>query len=274
MTSPITGIDHLLLGLRDLEVARGRYARLGFTLTPRGSHIGWGTANYCIMFERDYIELLGIVDASLFTNNLDKFLARREGLMSLAFGTADAEAAGAALRARDFAVEGPRPLERRLELLEGTVLPRFALLYLPPDALPGLATFLCQHLTPELLRRPEWLRHANGAVAIAALTAVVEQPAALAPAYERLFGKDAVTAEGGRLTVRVGPHEIRFVPSDAACALPDVAPPYLAETVLTSRDLAATAAWFDKQGVAYRRNGGDIVLPPDETHGVWLRFKG
>jgi hypothetical protein len=272
MPAPIAGIDHLLLGLRDLEAARARYAGLGFTLTPRGSHIGWGTANYCIMFAADYIELLGIVDASLFTNNLDKFLARREGLMSLAFGTADAEAAGEALRARGFAAEGPRALSRRLELPEGTVLPRFALLYLPPDALPGLAAFLCQHLTPELLRRPEWLRHANGAVAIAALTAVVEQPAALAPAYERLFGKDAVTAEGARLTVHVGPHEIRFMPPDADCALPGVAPPYLAEAVLTSRDLAATGAWFDKRGVAYRRDAGDLVLPPAETQGVWLRF--
>ena len=27
-------------------------------VSPRGSHIGWGTANYCVMFADDYIELI------------------------------------------------------------------------------------------------------------------------------------------------------------------------------------------------------------------------
>ncbi|MFI5017745.1 MAG: VOC family protein, partial [Dongiales bacterium] len=70
----LTGIDHSLLGVRDLEAARRRFESLGFTLTPRGRHIGWGTANYCIMFEAGYVELLGIVDPAQFTNDLDGFL--------------------------------------------------------------------------------------------------------------------------------------------------------------------------------------------------------
>ena len=65
------------------RAASGR--RLGFTLTPRGRHIGWGTGNYCIMLENGYIELLGIVDPSQFCNNLDSFWRQREGLMGLAF---------------------------------------------------------------------------------------------------------------------------------------------------------------------------------------------
>ncbi|MFZ2004612.1 MAG: VOC family protein, partial [Stellaceae bacterium] len=59
--SGIAGIDHIIVGARDLEGARRDWARLGFTLTPRGRHIGQGTANYCIMFPRDYLELLGFV---------------------------------------------------------------------------------------------------------------------------------------------------------------------------------------------------------------------
>ena len=75
----IGGLDHVLVGVRDLEAARRAWARLGFTLTPRGRHIGWGTANYCIMFAREYVELLGIVDPGLFVNRLDRFLETREG---------------------------------------------------------------------------------------------------------------------------------------------------------------------------------------------------
>ena len=45
----ITGIDHTLVGVRDLEAARATWTRLGFSVTPRGRHIGWGTGNYCVM---------------------------------------------------------------------------------------------------------------------------------------------------------------------------------------------------------------------------------
>ncbi len=84
---PFAGIDHAILGVRDLEAASAQWRRLGFTLTPRGRHVGWGTANYCVMFKSDYLELLGIVDPAKFTNDLDKFLAEREGLLGLAFAT-------------------------------------------------------------------------------------------------------------------------------------------------------------------------------------------
>ena len=76
MNRHLTGIDHLIVGVRDLEAARASFARLGFSTTPRGRHQGWGTANYCIMLERDYLELLGIIDPSKFTNRLDERLAR------------------------------------------------------------------------------------------------------------------------------------------------------------------------------------------------------
>ena len=62
MRSGLAGIDHVVLGVRDLERARMGWTRLGFTLTPRGRHLGQGTANYCIMFARDYVELLGFVE--------------------------------------------------------------------------------------------------------------------------------------------------------------------------------------------------------------------
>ncbi|MGH6929803.1 MAG: VOC family protein, partial [Dongiaceae bacterium] len=87
--SAIAGIDHALIGVRDLEAARVAWQRLGFNVTPRGRHIGWGTGNYCIMLERGYIELLGVVDPAQGTNGLDTFLAGREGLLGLAFRSRD-----------------------------------------------------------------------------------------------------------------------------------------------------------------------------------------
>ena len=183
MAHPITGIDHALVGVRDLESARARYARLGFTTCPRGRHIGWGTANYCIMFARDYVELIGIVEPSEPSNNLDRFLESREGLMGLAWASGDAAEAKRTLAARGIAADGPRDLARRLELDDGTVEPAFKLVHLRPAASPAYRSFVCQHLTPGLMRRADWLTHANGARAIRDATAVVEEPTAVAPAY-------------------------------------------------------------------------------------------
>src|SRR3954469_10276300 len=133
----IAGIDHTLVGVRDLDAARKAWETLGFTLTPRGRHIGWGTGNYCVMLESGYIELLGAVDPTQFLNNLDGFLEKREGLMGLAFGTDDAAACAAALKSAGVAFEGPKALKRRLELPKGEVMPAFELLYLDREATPS-----------------------------------------------------------------------------------------------------------------------------------------
>ena len=136
-TRPIRGIDHVLVGVRDLEAAREIYARLGFTISPRGRHIGWGTANYCIMFPKDYIELLGIVDPAQFTHNLDRFLETREGLLGLAFASDDVALAERALQRAGITPGETRDLKRILEDPAGEVWPRFKLLHMPPEATPG-----------------------------------------------------------------------------------------------------------------------------------------
>src|SRR5438309_2849542 len=116
MTNAIAGIDHVIVGVRDLDRARAGWSRLGFTLSPLGRHIGQGTGNYCIMFGSDYIELLGIVDRSDFVQNLDAFLATREGLMAMAFAPAiGPEETGAALQRLQLHPSEPRLLGRQTE---------------------------------------------------------------------------------------------------------------------------------------------------------------
>src|SRR5438128_4265355 len=122
MRNAIAGIDHVIVGVRDLEQARIAWTRLGFTLSPRGRHIGQGTGNYCIMFPSDYIELLGVVDPRDFVQNLDAFLVRREGLMAAAFAPAALpEETRAALQRLQLHPSEPRPLGRQIELPEGNV---------------------------------------------------------------------------------------------------------------------------------------------------------
>ena len=219
MRNGIAGLDHIVVGVRDLERARLGWTRLGFTLTPRGRHLGadgpCGTANYCSMFARDYLELLGFVEPDEHARRLNAFLARREGAMAVAFAAdGPAEAAAALLGALGLHPGEPRALGRQIELPDDTVVPRFALLALPPEETPALDCFVCGHLTPELLRRPEWLTHPNGALGLRGLHVVAAETAPLLPAYDRLFGLHEVTTTDAVASVRTGPHRILFSTPD------------------------------------------------------------
>jgi catechol 2,3-dioxygenase-like lactoylglutathione lyase family enzyme len=279
MGNGITGIDHTLIGVRDLEAAQIVWNRLGFATSARGKHLGWGTANYCIMFADDYIELLGIVDPDQFTNDLDKFLEKREGLMGLAFATRSGDATAAALAARGLHPAAPRDLARQLELPEGTVLPRFKLVFLPPEETPALSSFVCQHLTPELLRRPEWLDHPNGATGLAGVTVIVDDPAALVEPYERLFGPARVNTTDEVVTVLAGRHRLVFCTEDDFAAmtpeldLPDAAPPFMAMMSIRVRDLQQVADCLASWQVDHEEPaGGRVLVPASEANGAIIEF--
>src|SRR5690606_14760769 len=145
-----------------------------------------------------------------------------EGVHKLVLGTDDAVAAHAALAASGFNPSEPQSLKRELELPEGTVLPAFALVHLPPEATPHTSMFLCQHLTPELLRRPEWLVHPNGADHLSAVVVVVEDPVALELAYERLFGPGSAVRTDRMVALRTGTEVVLLVtPDDLSTLFPD-----------------------------------------------------
>ena len=281
MHTAITGIDHVIVGVRDLERARTFWTRLGFTLSPRGRHIGQGTANYCIMFASDYIELLGIVDPHDFVQRLDGFLARREGLMAAAFAPAGlAEDVRSALLGLQLHPSKPRALGRQLELPEGTVVPRFTLLSLPPDETPGLDSFICAHLTPELMRRPEWLDHPNGARGLQGIHVLVENTGALLEPYDRLFGIPQVTTTDAVVSVHVGKHRILFsTPDDFSTMHPtleisaDFSLPGIISVEFATDRRDQTADYLTQWQVPFdEMPDGSLVVPASEASGAILFF--
>ncbi len=90
MANGIMGIDHGVVAVRDLERARTAYNGLGFTTTPRRRFTKWGVANYGVMFEHDFIELLGIVDSTAeVTPGLEDYLVDGEGVMAVSLHADD-----------------------------------------------------------------------------------------------------------------------------------------------------------------------------------------
>src|SRR5882757_530912 len=80
----IIGIDHAVVMVRDLDKAAENWKRLGFTVSPRGTHSAHiGSGNYTIMLDPDYIELLGVLVETEHNAPTRAFLDRSgEGIVS------------------------------------------------------------------------------------------------------------------------------------------------------------------------------------------------
>lgn len=262
MTLPLSGLDHVLIGVRDLARAKTQYERLGFTVAPLGLHDNWGTANHCVMFEGDYLELIGVVDPAKPTNNLAAFLTQREGIMGVSYAMGDAKKAVRDLVARGVRAEGPQALGRKAPDGEGRL--EFALARWPDEDSPGLPSFATQHLTPEKLRPKKLLPHANGAIGVIAVSVVVADPPSLVPAYERLFGAGSLVLTDETLTVHTGGTVMMFARPDDVGLLhpeieaPDLAPPYALAVTLAVRDLKTVRA-------ALKRNQAPILADRQES---------
>ena len=280
--SAIAGIDHVIVAVRDLEVARTDWSRLGFTLTPRGRHIGQGTANHCIMFENDFFELLGIVDPADNVERLATFLARREGARAVAFApSGNAEDARLALLERGLHPSELHALGRQMELPEGPSIPRFSLIVLAAEDTPGLPeSFVCAHLTPELMRRPEWLVHPNGTKGLRGVHVLVEHTAPLLPAYDRLFGIQHVTTTDTVAAVNVGRHRIVFsTPDDFVTMHPgiDLDPNFPVPGIVALdfgvADRDGTAYGLSQRQIAFGElPDGTLVVPASQANGAILFF--
>jgi catechol 2,3-dioxygenase-like lactoylglutathione lyase family enzyme len=277
----VTGLDHVLIVGHDLEKLRQIYERLGFRASPRGRHIGWGTANYCLMLERDYLELLGIVDSSQFLNGLDETLETRgPGLSTAAFAAGDLSRSAEILRDNGVQVGAPQDLKRTIEAEAGELLPRFKLLHLPRAATPGLPAFICRHETPELVWQRPWTAQPNGARRIAGLTVAVEDPGSIAVPYADIFGFRAVTNTDNLVSVDCGGCRLRFTDAEGLLALHPQAraytsPPRPGPVALEVEvaDKAATAALLQDNGVTFERDrDGPLHVPAAEAGGVMLDF--
>ena len=279
----IESLDHPVIAAGDLDATRCTYERLGFTIPPRGSHVEWGTGNLCIMFPVDYIEIRGIVDASRFTMNLDEHLDRfGEGLMGVAFRTDDVQSSYEEMVDHGMSVSEPRRLTRNFEHPEGWTQPSFELCVPEPDGIEGLMhVVVLQHLTPDLIRRPDFLAHPNGCTGVNSMSGIIDDAERVADKLALLLGDDSVqrNSEGVRLVVPTGQqidlllpnaYQARFGESGNA---PQLDKPRLGAMTLCVESLSRTQEVLAANDVAFDAvDPGRIRVGPDFTCGVTLEF--
>jgi hypothetical protein len=216
----ITGLDHVVVVVRDLAESARRWQNLGFTVAPLGRHPPhMGTANHTVMLGDDYIELLGALTPT--DNNLKtrEFLGRRgEGIERAALTSIDAAASVAELKARGIAAIGPMDFSRPVDLPSGQKSAASFRTFLWPaeEQRAGMRIFGCEHLTRETVWIPQLTRHANTAQRIDRIEILCREPTATAAHMSQLVGRSTEAMADGAFRMRSGPDRADFVFLDRA----------------------------------------------------------
>jgi catechol 2,3-dioxygenase-like lactoylglutathione lyase family enzyme len=276
--SPLSAIDHLVIGAHDLAAAAKGWKTLGFTLTPRGAHDGGATANHCIMFPDSYVELLAPTGEA--TSALASAVSSRgEGGLGIAFKSADADATADALRAAGLMAHDPVDLSRPLELDGETHRVAFRNVMFEAN-LPGLFAFACHHATPHLTRaRHEWQLHANTATGMSEIVILADDPAAFRKPLEALFGFGRVAD---------GPHGVNAILENMGLAVMtqvglaqrfgtkalDGLPPAPAIAAVSFRvnEADAAGAMLDMGRTPHADHHTGLVVPAKAANGIIIEF--
>ncbi|SFD33997.1 Glyoxalase-like domain-containing protein [Cupriavidus sp. OV038] len=278
MTAVSEPFDHAVVVCGDLDAAAANWRALGFTLTPRGYHT-LGSQNHCIMLARDYLELLHVTAPSPSRQYYWDAQQRGDGCAAMSCKSRDAFATAARLRAAGYKTSDPIEFSRPVRLDNGSEHPATFRVTALDDA-PGARYFVCEHRTPELLWRPEWLAHANGATAIEAAYLVVEagQVGAAAAAYVEITAGKLIAADDRVARIAVDGAELVISTADALAEVTGTlqitaeSTGYAAIRLRTS-DLAKARTYWGTQSIATVDLGPQATLiPAASANGVALIF--
>lgn len=289
MTSDANILHHVGLVTRDMDATIEQYERLGFTftplalpripLTPGGEPELLGAGNRTAIFANNYLEVLAVVDADRWAAitpqqrgpfDIDRPLARYEGLHVMHFGTDDLEALHQRLVDDGVQNGGIRPYQRTVDTEHDGPQPmRARVVSFPAEANPEALVQIAQHLTPELIFQKRYQYHDNGATGVIEITVCGDDPESYAALYTR-YTAHQYHRDGDMFTVDLGQSRVRVVSPEM---LPSLIPgakapavPSLIGFTVTVTDLAATRSLLTERRVPFDTVDETILVPA--THGA------
>jgi catechol 2,3-dioxygenase-like lactoylglutathione lyase family enzyme len=261
------GIDHIAHAVRDLDAAAEFYRRLGFQVSGRNHHPPvWGTQNHIVQLAGSYIELLGVADESA-------------GLSMVALegrGAPDA----AEFRAAGIGDFEPFELERKGRQPDGTVVKfAFTLVFAADPGTPHIGFFTCRNHFPENFWNPALQVHANGAVTVAGVVLVAENPSDHHIFLSAFVGERELLATSSGISIKTPRGEIQMMTPEAFHDHFNTEPPdstggaRLAAQRFAVRDIDATAKLLEHAGLPHHARIGRLVVGPQTAMGATLAFE-
>lgn len=280
----------------DLHILSERYEKLGFFLTPvstpkiiiepGGQPVSLGVGNRHAIFEKNYFELLGIVDPQQWGNipkeklgpyNIDIPLKRYEGLHVMHFGTDHIELVKERFREQEIPCSEIKNFQRNVQTDKGEQTMRARTISFPPELTAEGLIQIAQHDTPELVFQPQHMIHSNGAVGLSELILCCEDPRAYVHKYEQLTDHKSIEIEDNYFILDLGHSKIIVIAIEYLAAIvPNYTPPtipFMAAVTVETSDLQLTENVLLKNDIPFTEINGHIVVSPDDAGGCAVIFK-
>jgi hypothetical protein len=278
MKVAVKGLDHVVVMVDGIDAAQAAYRKLGFQVQPRGFHDKLGTANHLMIFDKDYFEILGIVQDTPFNAERREWLKQGGGLANLALATDGADLACEAFGKAGLEPDPPLAFDRAVEVAGKVERAAFRTVRIPKKHMPVVGFFVCEHLTPQFVYRPEWASHPNGAKGIKSVTVIAEEPERWIGQLQKYFGVGSVRRESDGLVIDTGAQPIRYVTrKDYESRYPGVTPVRLGDhpalLALRVRDLGACAALLESNGATVvKPDSRRLLVPPAQAAHLTIEF--
>lgn len=300
----LTGLDHIIIGVNDLELATTIFSqKLGLTASGGGIHPSGGTANRIIVIGDTYLELITVRAPGEAQQSMLDRLAKREGYLNFVLSSNDIEAESKAMRSRGVSIIGPK--EGQLRSADGRTRRWSRIDVERPDMVQPYP-FLIQHDSTGEERRfrlAGWTQppaHPLGATKVLSTTIAVANLAEAVPRFQHIYGLQPSATFTGEAdaweTVLVSfplgdsgqsfelaeplPLSTETVPDTELLTEPDALATYLQESgeslcrvTLAVENLPASRRYLDEHEVTYlyQENPHPVLwIAPDQACGATI----
>lgn len=282
------GLDHLVIGVRDLDAAAELYTKLGFRVGARNRH-PWGTENRIVQFPGAFLELITIGDEGAIPEHgprlfsfgafvRDALAAQGEGMSMLVLESRDANADAAAFKTARIGDFEPFFFEREAKRPDGSqVRVAFRLAFAADRKAPECGFFVCQQLEPQNFWNPAFQQHDNGATGLAAAVMVAEEPALHRDFLVAFTGGAEVLEGNADLVLPLPRGRIDLLDPEAAQVTyhiePDTTPARFLGFCVTVPDLEAVARRLEAEEIAFVHGEERLVVRPEAAFGCVIAFE-
>ncbi|SMF67304.1 Glyoxalase-like domain-containing protein [Xaviernesmea oryzae] len=284
-------IDHLVLPVAELALARSRLSELGFTVAPDAFH-PFGTANACVFLpDGTYLEPLAIANrrhASAAAKRGNVFTARdlafrkakmSQGLSALVVATVDAAADHERFKLRGVSAGDILEFSRGVKMPDGSKTEAsFRLAFAGDERAPDFFLFSCQRVNPLPADRGELERHANAVTGLSEVVLSAPAPGEFAPLMEQVLMTEA----------EIEPHLVRLAAANARiriardqdieaefalAPIPDAGGLRGRAVIFKTADLAVTEIILAANDVAFVRREGRVLVQAAPGQGAMFGFE-
>ncbi|MBX4906963.1 MULTISPECIES: VOC family protein [Rhizobium] len=285
-------LDHVVLPVVNIDLARERLGKLGFTVAADGRH-PFGTENACVFFaDKTYLEPLGVASVEeseaaarhgnvfIARNRAFRFRCGEEGLSALAFLSEDA-----GLDHKRFVSNGASAGEmlqfsRPMRMPDGSeTVGSFKLAFAADLRAPDFFLFTCQRINSFPTDRAALETHANGVIGIAEIALCAPDPAAFAAFVGLAIGQAAAEKTGFGVNIAASNAKISLMTPEGLEAYFELAVSSADRglrgrvILFTVADLAVTEAHLGANGITFTRKNNRILVKSTPGQGALFAFE-